>query len=744
MFEQTIRFIKAEFWGDKRRFQNAFKVALACCIAVAIGQYVHFQNIQWSIITILIVALPNVGSSLEKSLYRTVGTIIGALTGAFIVTAFGQDMWLYSILMFAVLTFSIYMWTGTFAQYAFLLCATTAVITGVGTLEHQEGAISLALIRMGEVILGLFSFQLVNMTLWPQRAGRELVKSLSEDLKRTAGCLIGLAESIDGTKAVPESGQFEYGLAQKYTRNINLLSQAGYESSKISAGSGRYVELILATHRAAMVAQRMEFFWKEFSGKPFPSGYLDLLRGLYRDVASCLETVAGGVERGETLALGSAGFYDRTASLAGAIKTSGANGAFKGWSPGELGRLYLFMDQFEKLAERADLLSTLAGMKGRLEIAGSDLGVKGVEKGKKRFSIESLMPDRERLAHALLITVCAMVFIIPQTYWHLPFATTAAVTVLIIAQPTIGAMRRKAFLRNIGCLIGGGLALLADLLFSSHMTLLWQQLILIFTVFFICGYIKYGSDRISYAGVQMAVAFALSWVSGTGPDATVMPAINRLLGIIAGVLVGGYALTWFRPRYAHKEIMDYLEKGLGRHLQYHGQLRRLRHDPSLYESIARNIILDNARHHKLIFGLLGEATLEQQGRTWHDRTIPVFMRLDEELTYALMRQAGATSRISGTHPSEDLDRILDGIYMEIEQRLANLQRRFVTEMKWDDKKIHGLVKELCGEGISDAGRSAALELCTMTSDLVSIINRMAVAIDSIRELEEKLRGEATE
>src|SRR5439155_1465008 len=95
----------------------------------------------------------------------------------------------------------------------------------------------------------------------------------------------------------------------------------------------------------------------------------------------------------------------------------------------------------------------------------------------------------------------------------------------------------KATLRFIGCLIGAGLGLGAILLLMPDMTDLGDLLLLLAPVTLLAAWVASGSERISYAGLQISLAFYLVVLQGYGPTIDMYTARDRTIGILFGNFV---------------------------------------------------------------------------------------------------------------------------------------------------------------------------------------------------------------
>jgi multidrug resistance protein MdtO len=116
----------------------------------------------------------------------------------------------------------------------------------------------------------------------------------------------------------------------------------------------------------------------------------------------------------------------------------------------------------------------------------------------------------EYVHFALKVTLAAMTcyFVMNMTNWS--GIHTCVITAFLVALGTVGETLHKATLRFVGCLIGAGLGLGAILLLMPLMTDLGDLFLLLAPVTFLAAWVGYGSERISYAGLQAASPSILS------------------------------------------------------------------------------------------------------------------------------------------------------------------------------------------------------------------------------------------
>src|SRR5213592_4462099 len=150
---------------------------------------------------------------------------------------------------------------------------------------------------------------------------------------------------------------------------------------------------------------------------------------------------------------------------------------------------------------------------------------------------------------------------------------TALITCTFIALESTEATLYKGTLRIAGCVIGGALALFSIVFLMPHMETIASLVVLVACSSGIAGWVAAGSERISYAGLQIAFAFFYSVFQGYAPDTDLDNVRNRVIGILFGLIVTGLVFQYIWP----ERTIDRLRDALRQALQ---QLARLLEIPS--------------------------------------------------------------------------------------------------------------------------------------------------------------------
>ncbi|HUD43463.1 MAG TPA: FUSC family protein [Dokdonella sp.] len=126
---------------------------------------------------------------------------------------------------------------------------------------------------------------------------------------------------------------------------------------------------------------------------------------------------------------------------------------------------------------------------------------------------------------------------------------TVMMTCLIVAQPSLGASSRKIRLRVIGALIGGTLALLLTVFVLPRLDTIVGLLLISLPVLAASAYLAAGSERISYAGMQIMFTFSLAILGDFSASDDLAGIRDRLIGIGLGITVSYlvHVMLWPEP-----------------------------------------------------------------------------------------------------------------------------------------------------------------------------------------------------
>jgi uncharacterized membrane protein YccC len=196
----------------------AFRAALAGVLAIVVAMAINLENPYWAGITAFGMLQRDVTATLSRSFDRVLGTIAGAALGYVVVTASVADHVIFSIICVAIVSFTLYAQARVDHSYAVLLVGVTALLVMFGSLSTPDAALSLAIYRGLEILVGVTAASLVNMLLAPGPGNSQkgpakpgvFSTPIDEDLlvsAITAGLAIASVPSVWYSLELPGLGQ---------------------------------------------------------------------------------------------------------------------------------------------------------------------------------------------------------------------------------------------------------------------------------------------------------------------------------------------------------------------------------------------------------------------------------------------------------------------------------------------------------------------------------------------------------
>jgi multidrug resistance protein MdtO len=138
------------------------------------------------------------------------------------------------------------------------------------------------------------------------------------------------------------------------------------------------------------------------------------------------------------------------------------------------------------------------------------------------------------LRGCLAASLCYLIY--NSLFW--PEISTAITTCQLTALSTIGASRQKQILRFAGALIGGvGIGMGAQVFILPYMDSIAAFTVLFVVVAGAASWVATSSERLSYFGVQVAVAFCLINLTEFKIQTSLAVARDRVLGILLGLFM---------------------------------------------------------------------------------------------------------------------------------------------------------------------------------------------------------------
>jgi len=206
-----------------------------------------------------------------------------------------------------------------------------------------------------------------------------------------------------------------------------------------------------------------------------------------------------------------------------------------------------------------------------VELRDARVGARGPEP--RVEAVKTAPPDKtEAVQFGLKVTLASLAAYVLYTSLDWPGIHTAMITCFIVAQDSAGATIHKLTLRIAGALIGAGLGIASIVFVLPQLETVGSLALVVAAVTLLAAWVGTASERISYAGWQIAFTFYLTVLQGFSRTSKMVVGRDRVIGILLGNLIMSLVFTTLWPVWSRTAI----RRTLGRALQSLADALRLR------------------------------------------------------------------------------------------------------------------------------------------------------------------------
>ncbi|BBK12758.1 FUSC family protein [Klebsiella quasipneumoniae] len=204
--------------SDGQAVIYAAKSFAAAMLAYYLALSIGLQRPSWAIITVYIVSQTSAGASLSRSVYRLVGTVVGAAATVIIVPTFVNQPILCSVVLALWIAGSLCLslLERTPRGYAFLLAGYTASLIGFPAVSAPGTIFDLAVTRVEEIAIGILCAGLIHRFVLPVRIAGRFNSTLAQTL---ATARLRIADTLAGKPVAAET--LRLALSLQFLQGIN-------------------------------------------------------------------------------------------------------------------------------------------------------------------------------------------------------------------------------------------------------------------------------------------------------------------------------------------------------------------------------------------------------------------------------------------------------------------------------------------------------------------------------------------
>jgi multidrug resistance protein MdtO len=184
------------------------------------------------------------------------------------------------------------------------------------------------------------------------------------------------------------------------------------------------------------------------------------------------------------------------------------------------------------------------------------------EKKPRQLFVPDALSNPAHWQFALKTTITIMIVYSVYTMLDWPGLLTSIVTVFFVALGSVGETVHKLTLRISGAIIGGLLAGLSIVFILPHFDDIGQLCALTAVVALFAAWVTTSSERLSYAGMQIALAFFMGLLQTYSPATDLTVLRDRVVGILLGNVVMTLVFSGLWPESAITRVRGALADAL--------------------------------------------------------------------------------------------------------------------------------------------------------------------------------------
>jgi uncharacterized membrane protein YccC len=263
-------------WLDRIYVRHALKVGLAGVLSLFVAQALRLQYPEWAPFTVMVLMMvhPHPGSIALKSLFRVVGTLVGASLAVWLVSDYLSSPILFlsaTFLVMGVASYKVGQLGSTMASYAYFLTGVTLIVVESSAIPQPDQAWFVALSRAEETLVGIAAVLIINplfRSRSPRQEFQQLARSVVDQLEHLTNAeLQNIKEGTGSNAAVMEQ---QTAVLRKLLSLDSLLLAERRESLYFRANTAvlqKVLNSLRNLFQAVSELSRLAIGWKVLNGR---------------------------------------------------------------------------------------------------------------------------------------------------------------------------------------------------------------------------------------------------------------------------------------------------------------------------------------------------------------------------------------------------------------------------------------------------------------------------------------------
>jgi p-hydroxybenzoic acid efflux pump subunit AaeB len=503
------------FWPHSVENRAALRTAIAALVAVLISFKFHLQTPYWSGMSVVIVSNLYTGSIIDKAMMRIIGTIAGAFLGFYVAGIVANSFLLYLLSCFLIIAVSVYYYNYSKYGYAYLLGALCAFIVISQLALNPQNALMVAIWRPVEIGIGVLVSAISAYAFFPNHLKDNILVQVHDIF----------ADFID------EFNQFHEELSKGQI--FNTLSQSNL---KIKKKIRKAVELIDALNHEFGVSQARIDELRAF---------LDSFYALCRQLQYLMITNPRPDETDALKTLPLDLVFAAIDHDFKALQSAFAKGTIEPFvlkTEEAIANLELqFKQNRTDYSAKSDFIYSFIHFLQQINqnfILMYSLLTKAPVQKTRKFKLlnkqQRLKSDYDLIKQSIksgLAVILALGFWMVSNW---PGGLNGIISSLVISiRKNLFEMTNISIHRVLGCMLGGGIALISLIIFEMN---LYDFICVLFFAVWGFSYFMFKFPKYSYIGLQANIALIITLAQEGGPPVLLDPPLQRLAGIMIGII----------------------------------------------------------------------------------------------------------------------------------------------------------------------------------------------------------------
>lgn len=280
---------------DRERLVHGFKTALACLIGFLIMNLVHFHFDQWLIVTIIVVmcAQINVGSVIQKSYMRFLGTFFGSMIAVCTLLIFGADEFVIALVV--ILASFIFSYIAT-SEASYSDSGTLGAVTIVIILVGKNPTVMTAFERFVEISIGIFIAALISQFILPIHARRHLKLLQANTIRQLRAFYLATLLTDQTTENIESYQLLDESIVKSLIKQRKLATDAGREPFGVAFNSKRFKQLLNCEKEILRCITFMHYAYRSSPDTKKVFSNMNLLRDFHDLICQALDKIAECIE----------------------------------------------------------------------------------------------------------------------------------------------------------------------------------------------------------------------------------------------------------------------------------------------------------------------------------------------------------------------------------------------------------------------------------------------------------------